>query len=108
MNRRTLLSLVLALTICSSVSAQEPGSRPKPTRTSPPRQEPVVPADDDVVRITANLVQVDAVVTDKKGIQITDLTDQDFEVFEDGRPQKISNLSYVTSAPGSNGNVTEA
>jgi hypothetical protein len=54
-----------------------------------------------VVRITANLVQIDAVVTDKKGTQITDLTDQDFEVLEDGRPQKISNLSYVTSAAGS-------
>ena len=108
MNRQSLLSLVLTLTICSSVIAQEPKSTPKPTRTSPTRQEPVVPADDDVVRITANLVQVDAVVTDKNGAQITDLTDQEFEVFEDGRPQKISNLSYVTSAAASTGSATEA
>ena len=60
------------------------------------------PGDDDVVRITANLVQVDAVVTDKKGQQVTDLTDQDFEILEDKRPQKITNLSYISiKSPGS-------
>ncbi len=108
MNHRSLLSLVLTLAICSSAAAQEPKATPKPTQTTPPVQEPGVPGDDDVVRIRANLVQVDAVVTDKNGTQITDLTDQDFEVLEDGRPQKISNLSYVTSAPGSTGSATEA
>ena len=52
--------------------------------------------DDEVVRITANLVQIDAVVTDRKGQQITNLTDQDFEILEDGHAQKITNLSYVS------------
>jgi hypothetical protein len=36
------------------------------------------------------------VVTDKNGKQVTDLTDQDFEILEDNRPQKIPNLSYIT------------
>ncbi len=108
MNRRSLLSLVLTLAICSSVTAQEPKATPRATPSSPPVQEPAVEGEDDVVRITANLVQVDAVVTDKKGAQITDLSEQDFEVLEDGRPQKISNLSYVVSAPVSTRSAIEA
>jgi VWFA-related protein len=52
-----------------------------------------------VVRITTNLVQVDAVVTDKSGKQVTDLRPEDFEVLEDGKPQKITNFSYISAAP---------
>jgi VWFA-related protein len=37
-------------------------------------------------------------VTDKKGQIVTDLTADDFEVREDGRPQKISNLSFIATA----------
>jgi VWFA-related protein len=49
-----------------------------------------------VVRITSNLVQIDASVTDKKGKPIADLHPEDFEIFEDGKPQKITNFSYVS------------
>jgi VWFA-related protein len=48
-----------------------------------------------VLRITVNLVQVDAVVTDSSGHQVTNLGAQDFEVLEDGRPQKITACTYV-------------
>jgi VWFA-related protein len=51
--------------------------------------------EDDVVRITSNLVQIDAVVTDKKGRQVTDLKAEEFEILADGKPQKITNFSYV-------------
>lgn len=51
-----------------------------------------------VLRITVNLVQVDAVVTDSSGHQITTLGAGDFEVLEDGRPQKITACSYVKIA----------
>jgi VWFA-related protein len=42
-----------------------------------------------------NYVDVDAVVTDEKGNFITGLTRDDFEVFEDGKPQTIEMFSYV-------------
>lgn len=48
------------------------------------------------MRITSNLVQVDATVTDKKGRPIPNLQPEDFEIFEDGRPQKITNFSFVS------------
>ena len=42
-----------------------------------------------------NYVEVDAFVTDAQGNVVTDLTTNDFEVFEDGKPQKISSFSLV-------------
>ena len=90
-----LVAILLAITLSSS--AQKPASKPGPPAAAPVTREQE-PAADDVVRITANLVQIDAVVTDSGGRQITDLTDSDFEILEDGRPQKISNLSYVSVA----------
>jgi VWFA-related protein len=55
--------------------------------------------EDEVVRITTNLVQVDAVVTDADGRIVTDLRQEDFEVLEDGRPQTIKNFSFVPVEP---------
>lgn len=51
--------------------------------------------EEDVVKITSQLVQVDAVVTDKKGAQVTDLTANDFQILQDGKRQEITGFSYV-------------
>ena len=71
---------------------------------------PAVPPDSSapapppfVVRISVDLVQVDAVVTDKKGRLVTDLRPEDFEIVEDGRKQPLTNMSYV--AVGDHGAV---
>jgi len=55
--------------------------------------------DTDVVKITTKLVQLDVLVTDKDGRQVKGLKAQDFEVFQDGKPQKITNLTYIDRAP---------
>src|SRR6478672_4291921 len=52
-------------------------------------------APEGVIRINVNLVQVDAIVTDAKGKPVTDLTADDFEVFQDGKPQKITNFAFI-------------
>jgi len=57
---------------------------------------------DDVVRITTNLVQIDVVVT-KNGKQIKDLKAEDFELFEDGRPQVITSFAYVSNVANNAG-----
>ncbi|HSE15634.1 MAG TPA: VWA domain-containing protein [Pyrinomonadaceae bacterium] len=51
---------------------------------------------DEVIRFRSNEVRLDVVVKDKKGRQIRDLKTADFEVFEDGVPQKIQSFSFVT------------
>jgi VWFA-related protein len=50
---------------------------------------------DKVFRVSVDLVQVDAVVTDKKGRPVDDLTVDDFIVLQDGKPQKITSFSMI-------------
>jgi VWFA-related protein len=50
---------------------------------------------DPVIRISVDLVQVDAVVTDAKGRHVANLTRNDFEIVEDGKPQSITTFSFV-------------
>jgi VWFA-related protein len=46
-------------------------------------------------QVEVNYVDVDVVVTDEKGNFISGLTRDDFEVFEDGKPQKIDTFTSV-------------
>jgi VWFA-related protein len=52
------------------------------------------------VRITTNLVQVDAVVLDGNGKPVTDLRPEQVQIYEDGRPRKITAFSYVAAGTG--------
>ena len=63
-------------------------------------QNPAPKPDDTVIRIDVNLVQVDAVVTDSRGRRVTDLPATAFDLLEDGKPQAITNFSYVSAKPG--------
>ncbi len=52
----------------------------------------------DVVRVETQLVSVPTVVTDRNGRPVTGLHAENFAVFEDGRPQRVTNFS-TTEAP---------
>lgn len=94
MKNRRLLAVILALCLASVSFGQRPDS--------PQGQKP---SEGDVVRITTNLVQIDAVITDKSGKLITDLKPEESQLLEDNRAQKITNFSYI--APPSKPNVRE-
>ncbi len=96
MKTSNLLSLLLVAAFLSPVPARQPSATPPPPPTLLNSGQKPVDVDQDVVKINTNLVQVDAVVT-KAGKQITDLTAQDFEVLEDGKPQAITNFSYISN-----------
>ena len=97
MKRHSLSAIVLITQLVAVQFAQQPS----PVLPSPPRQtpaqQPQKPEDTDVVRITTNLVQVDAVVTDKSGRVITDLKPEEVQIFEDGKQQKITHFSFVVT-----------
>ncbi len=97
MRRIPLVLLFVLLLSLTALAQQTDNSRPQPT---PPLevapQQPSRSNDDEVVRITTNLVQVDAVITDKNGKLITDLRPDEVQIFEDGHQQKITNFSFVT------------
>ena len=80
------LFLLAALTLLSGLHIFS--QNPQPAGTPP---------DDDVVKISTNLIQVDVTVTDSKGRVVTDLSAEDFEIYENGAKQKITNFSFVAS-----------
>lgn len=55
------------------------------------------PPDEDVVKISTTLIQIDATVTDKNGRIITDLKPEEVEIYENGKRQEISNFSFVSN-----------
>ena len=88
MNLRPILAVLVSCCIFVPALAQT-----KPAATSPDDK-------DDVVRITTNLVQIDAVVT-KNGKAVTNLRVEDFEIYEDGKKQTITSFAYISNVPGS-------
>ncbi|HMF58521.1 MAG TPA: VWA domain-containing protein [Pyrinomonadaceae bacterium] len=122
MNKKSYFSMLLVFAlICSAMgqgsrqerppATQTPLQMPEPPPRTPQQQQSSTQADDEVVRITTNLVQVDAVVTDSQGHQVTDLRPEEFEVREDSRPQSITNFSYIkvnSTQPGTAATTTVA
>ena len=87
MSNRTTLAL-LATTLCTGVlwAQQQAPQAPQTPPTEPP---PVT------FRVEVDYVEVDALIADAQGNLVSDLRAEDFEVLEDGKPQKISAFSLV-------------
>lgn len=64
-------------------------ARPQQT----PAQQP--PPQQPTFRAGVNAVRVDVIVTDRRGMPVDNLTEADFEVTEDGKPQKIETARLV-------------
>lgn len=97
-NRPLVLFTIFTLLTCylpSSKSAQQPTQNPPQN----PAQQTQQQNRDLVVRISTQLVQVDAVVTDKKGNHVEDLTADDFEMFVDGKKQDLTHFRHVSLPP---------
>lgn len=90
--------LVLLAALCTH--AQEP------SKTQRPGQK------EDTVVVTTNLVQLDAVVTDKSGRPVSDLQPEDFELIENGHVRPITSFSYISllkeTASSNQGNAHSA
>ncbi len=73
------------------INAQEGAAAPPPPQSSGP-----------VIKAEKRLVLVDAIVADKKGNYIRDLTAKDFRVWEDKKEQSVESFSFEAGAPGPN------
>ena len=80
MKQRAVLAVLLSFCTLAPVLGQT-----KPTADN-----------DDVVRITSNLVQLDVIVT-KDGKPVTNLNAADFEIYEDGKRQNITNFAFISN-----------
>src|SRR5579864_7577855 len=78
-------------------AAQTPPQEPvAPQQTQAPATPPAPTGEQTspvVIRKESRLVLVDAVVTDKKGNYIRDLTEKDFKVYEDNKEQPVASFS---------------
>jgi VWFA-related protein len=97
---RNFLIAALVCQLALSGFAQQPGPQRQKAKPQSEPQQAAPPSDDEVVKITTNLVQVDPVITDKNGKIVTDLSADEVEILEDGKPQKITNFAFVPLESG--------
>jgi len=101
---RTLLMAGAAVLVClgTTGTAQQP-AKPTTPPAQPPatQQQPTTPPPGDpatqppVFRAGINYVRVDVIISDKNGNAVADLQASDFDVSEDGKPQKIDTFKLV-------------
>jgi len=81
------VTLLVLSTSAITTAQQNPNQPPNPPETS--QQPPVT------FRAEVNYVEVDARVVDAQGNFVGNLTQKDFQVFEDGKPQQVTVFSLV-------------
>jgi VWFA-related protein len=100
--RRPLAIAVVVAMFCLTPAELRPQQAPAPNQTpaAPPPAAAAAPAPATpeqqpaaIIKKESKLVLVDAVVTDKKGNYVHDLTQKDFKVYEDNKEQQVSAFS---------------
>ncbi len=86
------LLILLAAALGAQAAAEQP---PEPPAEAVPAPEPDSTQEQPVFRGGINFVRVDVIATDRQGNPVTDLVHDDFEVFEDGKPQTVETFRLV-------------
>jgi VWFA-related protein len=92
---RVAVPILAALCLLAPARAQDP--RARPPEPSPPAQDQGAHTqnDEEVVRISTELVQTDVMVFDKSGKFVDGLKPEQFELRVDGKPQQVSFFERV-------------
>src|SRR5436853_168709 len=103
-NQPSMKSFVTGLVVVAALStftlAQRGSQQPRPAEPAARPAEPAArPADDQTISVNVDLVNILFTVADKKGKFVTNMKKEDFRVFEDERPQAITNFSSETDLP---------
>jgi len=90
--------LLLAVAVCH---AQSSGSFPKPPWAKSPTPKPAPPPaeNDSTIKVDVKLVNVFVTVTDENGAPVANLSKDNFQLFEDGKQQKISVFDKESELP---------
>lgn len=94
------LFLVVALALTASFAQTKPASqKPNPPKPAPtqPETPPQEPQDIETLKTDTDLVTVPLIASDKGGTYITDLTQEEFAIFEDGVQQQIAFFGRVAA-----------
>lgn len=98
--KRTSIALFLVLGACllqqpvaGQAATQQQSEPASTTPAAPPQGDAQQPQ--PVFRAGVNFVRVDVIVNDNKGEPVTNLTQADFEVLEDGKPQTVEQFRLI-------------
>ena len=105
---RTFLAVGAALLLALGTSGT---AQQQPAKPATPPPAPAPPADSaaqpPVFRGGINYVRVDVIISDKAGNPVADLQASDFDVSEDGKPQKIDTFKLVKLDGGTADSIKE-
>lgn len=87
---RTRVLLIAGFAAAATALALAQSQSQAPQTPLPPREQPAI-----TFKVEINYVEVDAIVTDARGNPVRNLTRDEFEVLEDGKPQSVSIFSLV-------------
>src|SRR6187549_844097 len=77
-------------------AGQQPSGQQQPAgQAAPPAQQADQQQPPTTIRRGINYVSVDVIVTDKDGKPVMDLSQDDFAVAEDGKPQKVETFQII-------------
>jgi VWFA-related protein len=86
---------VLAVSLLAAALTSMRGDAQQPAQPQPPADPQPAGPQPPVFRAGINFVRVDVIVTDKNGATVTNLEPPDFEITEEGAPQKIETFKLV-------------
>src|SRR6476646_2662585 len=86
---RITAAAILGLAVLGAISLETALPAAQQAPGTPPAPPPVT------FKVETAYVDVDAVVTDQQGNVVRDLTKDDFELLEDGHPQRIDMFTSV-------------
>ena len=88
--------LVLALAVTAVFAQSKPASQ-KPQSPQPSATPPPEPEDVETLKTDTDLVTVPLIATNRDGVYVTDLQQEEFKITEDGVPQQIAFFGKVAA-----------
>lgn len=94
-----LLAALITLAIVPLLQSQIAPSSIAPNEEIKIAAQPYVPQESNAIRVKATMVDVTVVVRDSRGKPISGLTKGDFEIYDEGKQQKISLFTAELAHP---------
>lgn len=100
--RAVSIVLVIAIALTAALAQtrparQKPNPNPPTPASTPPENPPEEPQDIETIKTDTDLVAVPLIATDRDGVYVTDLRQEEFVIAEDGVPQQIAFFGKVAA-----------
>src|SRR6185503_16151414 len=90
--------LVVVLALTAVFAQSKPGGQKQPAPPQPSATPPSEPPEDiETLKTETDLVTVPIIATERSGLYITDLRQEEFKILEDGVPQEIAFFGKVAA-----------